>query len=403
MEKISCFCQNCRAANNLGDTTCRDCGTRLLLVVFPQSLKFDTNHVPSYYEDHLLERVTLLELRLAQATEQLAMAFELIKRESKLLHNDRGLLRSFFENLEKSNPELAKTLNQREKKTTCKQKKNSSAEDRREAIVREIIAYQGARQTELFSHLVREGFALLEKNEEKQAFQTFERALLISPDNVPLLLTVSENLFRVDKFSEAKKYLENLFELDSQSEPILLLLGAVCADELQIEKARKLLSVLVNNRKIAGLVNFIWAMLAAFEQNWTESLAAFRQCLEIVETPEVYYLIGCVDFQLENYKVALSNFDKAIALDDKFADAWFMKSVIYKLLADEQNAANSLKSAFESKEAGAQCLNYLNRQKGLDFDTALPFLHFKSGKNLLTKGSLRVNKFFREQIFQSLA
>ncbi len=76
-------------------------------MVFPQSLKFDTNHIPSYYEDHLLERVTLLELRLAQLTEQLAMAYEFIKREAKSFQKDRTLLNSFFESLEKTNPELA--------------------------------------------------------------------------------------------------------------------------------------------------------------------------------------------------------------------------------------------------------------------------------------------------------
>jgi hypothetical protein len=88
--KISCYCQNCRAANDVGETICRNCGTRLMLVVFPQSLKYDTNYVPSFYEDHILERVSLLELRLSQITEQLAMALEFISREARSFQKDHA-------------------------------------------------------------------------------------------------------------------------------------------------------------------------------------------------------------------------------------------------------------------------------------------------------------------------
>ena len=85
MERTPVYCQNCRSRNSLRDTHCQNCGTRLLLVVFPQSLQFDTNHVPSYYEDHLLERVSLLELRLVQMSESLRIAMEIIREQGKIV------------------------------------------------------------------------------------------------------------------------------------------------------------------------------------------------------------------------------------------------------------------------------------------------------------------------------
>jgi tetratricopeptide (TPR) repeat protein len=399
VEKIACYCQNCRTANILGETQCRSCGTRLLLVVFPQSLKFDTNQVPSYYEDHLLERVTLLELRLAQVTEQLAMTYEFIKREAKSFQKDRTLLSAFFESLKKTNPELSEILSRETAQISAGKKGKLASENKREEVLQEILVFHGKKKAELFTHLVKEGFRLLEENEEKQAFQTLERAVLISPNNIPLIIFVAENLYRADKFAEAKNHLENLFELDSQNEKVLLLLGAILADEMQLEKARKLLSVLVENPQAGSLVNYIWAMLAAFEENWMESLAAFKQCLKHIKTPEVCYLIGCVYFQLKDYKNALHYLQKAISSDDKFADAWFMQYVIYKILNDNKNAAASIQSALESKEAAAQCMEFLKRQREPNLETALPFLHFTKTKNILTKGSLRLNKFFREQFF----
>lgn len=401
--KVACYCQNCRTANALGETNCRHCGTRLLLVVFPQSLKYDTNHVPSYYEDHLLERVSLLELRLAQTAEQLAMAYEFIRREAKSFQKDHALLQSFFETLEKVNPDLSELLSQHTLELFDEKKEKLAAKNRHEQILGEIFGAHDNKQTELFSHLIKEGIKLLRKNEEKQAFLNLERAVLLSPKNVALLNYIAENLFRADRFAAAKKNLERAFELEPQNEKTLLLLGVISADEAEAEKARKLLSALISLPDKNFCVNYIWGMLAAYEANWTESLAAFKQALEESPSPEVIYLVGCVYFQLGRHKNALEFFQRAISFDIKYADAWFMQSVTYELLGSEKSAENARAAALESKETGAQCLEFLKSKKPSDLENALPFIHFVKAKNqILTKGSLRLTKFFRERVYQSI-
>lgn len=401
--KVACYCQNCRAANTVGETNCRQCGTRLLLVVFPQSLKYDTNYVPSFYEDHLLERVSLLELRLAQVTEQLAMAYEFISREAKSFQKDHALLQSFFETLQSVNPDLSELLSQNTLELFDEKKENLAAKNKQEKILNEILAAHDAKQIELFSHLVKEGIKLLRENEEKQAFLNLERAALISPKNVPLLAFIAEHLFRTDKFEAAKTNLETAFEIEPQNEKILLLLGVICADEAETERARKTLSVLINHADKNFCVNYVWGMLAAFEANWTESLAAFKQAANNFPSPEINYLIGCVYFELGRHKNALEFLQKAISSDIKYADAWFMQSVIYTVLENEESANNTRAAALESKEAGAQCLEFLKNKNKSNLEIALPFTHFKKTKNrLLTKGSLRLAKFFREQIYKSI-
>jgi len=401
--KVACYCQNCRAANMVGETNCRRCGTRLLLVVFPQSLKYDTNYVPSFYEDHLLERVSLLELRLAQLSEQLAMAYEFINREAKSFQRDHALLQSFFETLQEVNPDFAEILSRSTLELFDEKKENLAAKNKAEQILNEIFAAHDAKQTELFTHLVKEGIKLLRENEEKQAFRNLERAVLLSPKNISLLAFVAENLFRADKFEAAKKNLEAAFELEAQNERILLLLGVICADEGETEKARKYLSVLINHPNKNFCVNYVWGMLAACEANWTESLAAFKQAAEDTPSPEIDYLIGCVYFELGRHANALQFLQKAISSDIKYADAWFMQSVIYAAAENEKSQNNSRAAALESKEAGAQCLEFLKNKKQLNPATALPFLHFRKEKNhLLTKGSLRLTKFFRERVHHSI-
>jgi tetratricopeptide (TPR) repeat protein len=243
----------------------------------------------------------------------------------------------------------------------------------------------------------------LRANEEKQAFLNLERAALLSPKNVPLLTFIGEHLFRADKFDAAKKNLETAFELEPQNEKALLLLGVICADRAEAEAARKFLSVLINLPNKSFCVNYVWGMLAACEDNWTESLAAFKQAAEDASSPEIYYLIGCVYFEIGRYKNALQYLQKAVSFDIKYADAWFMQSVIYAAEGNEESKNNACAAALESKEAGAQCLEFLKNKRQPNIEIALPFSHFrKEKKHLLTKGSLRLTKFFRELVHRSI-
>ena len=95
---ISHYCQKCRAANPLGQEFCLRCGTRLMLVVQPPSVRVD---VPSTtpHEEHLLERMTMLENTLARLAERLEHALKLLLRHSETAYNNHALVKSLIEML----------------------------------------------------------------------------------------------------------------------------------------------------------------------------------------------------------------------------------------------------------------------------------------------------------------
>jgi len=95
---ISHFCQKCRAANPLGQEFCLRCGTRLMLVVQPPSVRVD---VPSTtpHEEHLLERMTMLENTLARLAERLEQALKLLLRHSETAYSNHALVKSLIEML----------------------------------------------------------------------------------------------------------------------------------------------------------------------------------------------------------------------------------------------------------------------------------------------------------------
>ncbi|HXT62219.1 MAG TPA: zinc ribbon domain-containing protein [Pyrinomonadaceae bacterium] len=93
---ISHYCQNCRAANPLGQEFCQRCGTRLMLVVRPPSMRGECpDTTPN--EEHLLERLTILENTLARLAERLEQGLKLLLRQSETAYANHALVKSLIE------------------------------------------------------------------------------------------------------------------------------------------------------------------------------------------------------------------------------------------------------------------------------------------------------------------
>src|SRR5467141_5176782 len=93
---ISHFCQKCRAANPLGQEFCLRCGTRLMIVVQPPSVRVDPAETTPH-EEHLLERLTMLENTLARLAERLEQGLKLLLRQSETAYTNHALVKSLIE------------------------------------------------------------------------------------------------------------------------------------------------------------------------------------------------------------------------------------------------------------------------------------------------------------------
>lgn len=403
MNTIPQYCQKCREKNELGEPTCRRCGTRLMLVVFPQSLKYDTNYVPTYYEDHLLERVTALELRLAQVAERLATTLDLMLRQTKTAHSDHILLETLIESLNTLGAVEKDKLTKNWRERLDAEELKDKAKRHREQLIAKILAGHGDSKADLFAHLVNEGIKLLSENEEKQGLRTLERALLLSPGNIALLMFISESLFSSGKFELAKVYLEKAHILVPDDAKILLLLGVIYADEGDTTQAKELIKALGNDKNSGFCTSYVRGMIAAFDNDWTKALVSFKESLTALNLSETHYLVGCAYYQVGRYKTALRHLQKAVEEDANFADAWYMLSVIYDISDEKEKSREAAELAWISKEAGAQCLEFLKQKRHDTLPAALPFLRLQNLKNrFLTSGSSRLTRLFNEELFKTL-
>jgi hypothetical protein len=88
-------CQKCLTANPLTEKLCVRCGTPLMLVVAPQTMRFEVETGdPAVQEEYLLERVAILENRLARITERLEQSLELLLRHARNSYADHMMLQT---------------------------------------------------------------------------------------------------------------------------------------------------------------------------------------------------------------------------------------------------------------------------------------------------------------------
>lgn len=405
MEKLPFYCQKCRAPNETGEGECSQCGTRLMLIVLPPALRHDEGMIPTFYEDHLLERVSLLELRMSQMMEQMKVSLDLINRESARLEKEKKEREGFLAALERAGPEIAETLRD---DLEAQRREAEDVLDRKHrmlGIVGPILLAYSGRQQDLFARLIREGVRLLEDNEEKHAFSTLERAVVLSPDNLPLRTFVGRSLFSRERYDEAVPHFEEALALDARKADVILPLSFLYTDSYRSQKTKRLLGALDGESLANGCADLLWGMLASSDGLWAESVAAFTQASGVCDSPEIRYLLSCGMFQLGRYSSALGEIETALDEDPGFADAWFMKAVIHFSRSEEEKALMSLECAVEAKEAGAACHQFLKKNRhATKLDTALAFRHFQNKKKgVLTGGSLRLRNFFRRRILQNIS
>src|SRR5437016_13717433 len=88
---ISHFCQMCCAANPLGQEFCLRCGTRLMIVVQPPSLRVDRTETTPH-EEHLLERLTILENTLARLADRLEQGLNLLLPQADTTYTHHAMV-----------------------------------------------------------------------------------------------------------------------------------------------------------------------------------------------------------------------------------------------------------------------------------------------------------------------
>ena len=357
---ISHYCQKCLAANALGQEFCTRCGTRLMIVVEPSSTRFESAPASLSTDEHLLERISAAENRVARLAERLERSLDLLLRYAQNAYFDRSLMRALVGLLTEDGvvdtERLERMWSERCQRDTVEQEENVH----RDALRLRILASAQVPDRQTFEDLVNEGFVLIEDKQIPQGMAKLQAAAEIAEENAPLNLFIGEHFFRRGKTKQARAYLEKAHAALPDDLRVSLLLGLTCADDGEVELAKDLLSnaTAQGASSFAGHYGLGWVFVA--QKNWRRALGEFKRALTIRPSPEAHYVLGCLYYELNRDALAVRHLRKATEMDGGYAEAFSLLAQAYERTGRKDLARQALEKAgrkngnlFQAPKSGA--------------------------------------------------
>src|SRR5688500_17745480 len=342
---ISHYCQKCLAANPLGQEFCARCGTRLMIVVEPSSSRFESGSTGLSTDEHLLERISAAENRVARLADRLERSLDLLLRYAQNAYFDRSLVRALVNLLADDGvvqtERLEKLWTERCQKDAVEQEENVH----RDELRLRILARADAPDKKAFEQLVNEGFLLIEDKQVTQGIIKLQRAAEIANENAALNLFIGEHFFRKGKSKLARGYLAKAHAALPDDVRVSLLLGLTCADDGEVELAKDLLSNAnaQGGSSFAGHYGLGWLFVA--EKNWRRALGEFKRALTVRPSPEAHYVLGCLYYELNRDTLAVRHLRKATKMDAAYTEAFYLLAQAYERSGQKELAQEALQKA----------------------------------------------------------
>lgn len=396
MPQVAHYCQKCLAANPLGQDFCARCGTRLMIIVEPPASRYEVAEASASSDEHLLERISALENRLARLTERLERGLDLLLRQAQNSYFDRSLVKALIALLTEDKivegTRLEKLWNDRCQKDAEEQEESA----RREELRVKILSCCRGNQRRTFEQYVNEGFLLIEDEQIGRGIRSLQRAADLERENAPLLSFVGEHFFRTGKTRQARDYLSRAYEFAPGDIRVSLLLGLTCADEGETERAKELLNTATRRGGSSFAAHYGLGRLFIAEENWQKALREFKRALASKPSPEAHYALGCLYYQLTRDALAARHLRKATEMDAEYCEAFYVLGLIYQRTGHEKLAEESLaKAKAREPVQGAR-----NAAKGKSQDLATGPVLFSPGRNsdlrLMTGGDPRLARLLRQ-------
>ena len=349
---ISHYCQKCLAANPLGQEFCARCGTRLMIIVEPSSSRFESGTTGLSTDEHLLERISAAENRVARLAERLERSLDLLLRYAQNAYFDRSLVRALVNLLSEDGviqtERLEKLWSERCQRDAVEQEENVHRDELRlKILARPDEANQQVEMLEkkAFEELVNEGFLLIEDKQVTQGITKLQQAAELSNENAALNLFIGEHFFRRGKSKLARTYLAKAHAALPNDVRISLLLGLTCADDGEVELAKDLLSNAnaQGGSSFAGHYGLGWLFVA--EKNWRRALGEFKRALTVRPSPEAHYVLGCLYYELNRDTLAVRHLRKATKMDAAYTEAFYLLAQAYERSGQKELAQEALEKA----------------------------------------------------------
>lgn len=412
-------CQRCRAANPFGEELCCKCGTRLMLVVEPSSLRFEEDTAAEApHPALLLERLTLVESGLMKFAEKLERGFDLMLKQAENVHREHLLVEALIALLVRSGIVTREDLKELTRAAFRQDEAaRQEAERRRRVRARSLAEPQEGGNRDAFVKSVYEGFELLAAGDEAAALKALERATLNTNVNYTLEAFLGEQFFKQRKSALAVSHLTRATDAEPADPRALLLLGILLADEgREIMNARAFVGEAMQAGGDCYAGRYALGRLDALEGDWAAARKQFELALKARPCAESHFLVALACLVLGRLRLAARHALKSISLDETYHPSYELLGVVRLREGDEAGAREALELAglardrrgakatgTESKKGGAKKVEAEGgAPEGVREPSERSLLQAVfggarvKGSSLLTSGDARLARLMRE-------
>jgi tetratricopeptide (TPR) repeat protein len=367
-----------------------------MIVVEPSALRYEVVEAPALNEEHLLERISALENRLARLTGRLERGLDLLLRQAQNSYFDRALVKALVGLLTEDGIVQSERLERLWNDKCQKDAEEQQESARREELRVKILADYRGRERIAFEQFINEGFLFIEDEQLSRGIRSLQRAAEMASDNALLLSFVGEHFFKTGKTRRAQDYLARAYEITPGDQRISLLLGLTCADEGDADRAKKLLSTATRLGGSSFAAHYGLGRLFVAEQNWQKAVHQFKRALASRPSPEAHYVLGCLYYQIGRDALAMRHLLKAVEMDEAYAEAFYVLGLIHERAGEKKLARKAFERA--GVEGLTQKTKSASKQKQRSELPVAPLFRTSTSnpRKLITGGDRRLAEALRQ-------
>ncbi|HUS11352.1 MAG TPA: tetratricopeptide repeat protein, partial [Pyrinomonadaceae bacterium] len=390
------YCQKCLAANPLGQEFCARCGTRLMIIVEPAGGRYEALESGSSNEEHLLERISALENRVSRLSEKLDRGLDLLLQQAQHSHFDRALVKALVSLLTEDGTIEGDKLERLWIHRCQKDAEEQLESEHREELRLKILATYQGQQASTFAQFINDGFLLMDDDQPSRGVRSLQRAAEIDRDNAPLLYFLGEYFFKTGKTHQAQAYLGRAYELSPRDRRVSLLLGLICADEGDIERAKELLNSATRLGGSTFAAHYGLGRLFVAEAKWPRALQQFKLALATKNSPEAHYTLGCLYYQLSRDALATRHLRKALEQDEDYGEAFHVLGLISERAGEKALAEQYFQKAGMGAAGKTRPVRNRRNNSGPALTAPLFRVSPANSRRLITGGDRRLAEALRQ-------
>jgi tetratricopeptide (TPR) repeat protein len=317
-----------------------------MLMVEPSASRFEETGLSGSTEEHLLERVSTLENKLARLTDKLEQSLDIVLQQARNSYSDHTLLETLIGILSDSGVVPRASLDTVWRQRCENEVTKRLATLKLTALRAAVLSRWKGNERGQFEQQFERGLNLITAGKRRSGVRTLEKVAVQASDNGPLLTFLGACFFEDGKSEIAISYLDRAFVIDAASARVNLMLGVLNGEKGDISAAETFLRRAVSLGCDSFSAHFALARISLAQGRHDEAVTAFLKAASGDHASICYLAIADVYYRQKRDRLCERYVQKALDLNKDSAEAHYFSGVLRLRQGDSLAAAKAFESAF---------------------------------------------------------